>query len=245
MARTPQIRIGLAQINTTVGDIDGNASKVSEWVARAREAGADLVVFPELCIPGYPAEDLYLKRHFVEANQRAVEELAARVTGIAAVVGFAEPPAGDSRGSPGVHNAIALLAGGAIQAIYRKQRLPNYAVFDERRYFTPVSDPATVEVAGARIGLTICEDCWVEGPPASQEAAAGAQLILNPSGSPYHRGKGAEREQMFADRVRAYGAAFAFCNLVGGQDELVFDGHSLLFDTDGGLVARARQFEEE
>jgi NAD+ synthase (glutamine-hydrolysing) len=245
VAQTPQIRIGLAQINPTVGDIDGNSSKVAEWIGRAREEGAQLVVFPELCIPGYPAEDLYLKRHFVDANRRAVEELAATVTETAAIVGFAEPVNGLQGGPPSVHNSIAVLGDGRVLAIYRKQRLPNYAVFDEQRYFVPGDEPETIEVAGVRVGLTICEDCWVEGPPASVEAAGGAQLIVNPSGSPYHRGKGAEREAMFAERSRAYGTAFALCNLVGGQDELVFDGHSLITDAEGSLVARASQFEEE
>jgi NAD+ synthase (glutamine-hydrolysing) len=245
VAQTPQIRVGLAQINSTVGDIDGNTSKIEEWIGRARDAGAELVVFPELCIPGYPAEDLYLKRHFAAANRRAVDSLAEKVRGIAAIVGFAEQIEGIAAGLPSVHNSIALLADGGVRAIYRKERLPNYAVFDEQRYFVPGDEPATVEVAGTQVGLTICEDCWVEGPPASVEAASGAQLIVNPSASPYHRGKGAERETMFADRARAYGTAFAFCNLVGGQDELVFDGHSLLIDAKGELIARTRQFEEE
>ncbi len=238
------MRVALAQINPTVGDIDGNAAKVAEWIGRARAAGVDLVIFPELCIPGYPAEDLYLKRHFVEANRRAVEELAAGVGDLVALVGFAEPVAGggDFRHA---HNSLAVLAGGAVRSVYRKNRLPNYAVFDEQRYFIPGGEPATIEVAGARVGLTVCEDCWVEGPPASAEAAAGAELIANPSGSPYHRGKGREREAMFAERSRAYGAPFAFCNLVGGQDELVFDGHSFVTDRDGEVIARAAQFEEE
>ena len=245
MGKTPQIRLGLAQINSTVGDIDGNTSKIREWIGRARDAGVDLVLFPELCVPGYPAEDLYLKRHFVEANRRAVDELAAEVTGIAAVVGFAEAGEGTTDGRPVVHNSIALLADGAVRAVYRKQRLPNYAVFDEKRYFTPDTEPAIAELVGTKVGLTICEDVWVEGTPASLEAQEGAQLIINPSASPYHRGKGAEREQMFADRARAYGAAFAFCNLVGGQDELVFDGHSLIIDAEGNLLARGSQFTEE
>jgi NAD+ synthase (glutamine-hydrolysing) len=245
VGKTPQIRLGLAQIDPTVGDIDGNTSKIREWIDRARDAGVDLVLFPELCVPGYPAEDLYLKRHFVEANRRAVDELAADVTGIAAVVGFAETGEGTTDGRPVVHNSIALLADGAVQAIYRKQRLPNYAVFDEKRYFTPDAEPEIVELVGTKVGMTICEDVWVEGLPASVEAQEGAQLIINPSASPYHRGKGAEREQMFADRARAYGAAFAFCNLVGGQDELVFDGHSLIIDAEGKLVARGPQFTEE
>ena len=245
MPSTPKIRLGLAQINTTVGDIDGNTSRIDEWIRRSRDAGADLVVFPELCIPGYPAEDLYLKRHFIAAGRRAVDELAAGVSGITALVGFAEAAADGADGEPRVHNSAALLADGEVRAVYRKQRLPNYSVFDERRYFAPGDEPVTLEVAGVTVGLTICEDCWAEGPPASLEAAAGAQLILNPSASPYHRGKGAERERMFAERARAYGAAFAFCNLVGGQDELVFDGHSLVVDAEGETAARGAQFEEE
>jgi NAD+ synthase (glutamine-hydrolysing) len=238
------VRVALAQIDPTVGDVDGNAAKVAEWIGDARARGADLVVFPELCVPGYPAEDLYLKRHFVEANRRAVEELAAHAAGLTALVGFAEPVGGggDFRHA---HNSLAVLADGALRAVYRKNRLPNYAVFDEQRYFVPGQEPATVEVAGQRVGLTICEDVWTPGPPASEEAAAGASLIANPSGSPYHRGKGREREAMFAERARAYGACFAFCNLVGGQDELVFDGHSLVVDPEGTVIARAAQFEEE
>ncbi len=238
------MRVALAQIDPTVGDIDGNAAKVAEWIDRAEAGGAELTIFPELCIPGYPAEDLYLKRHFVAANQRAVEELAGGVRGTTALVGFAEPVAGggDFRHA---HNSLAVLADGAVQAIYRKNRLPNYSVFDEQRYFVPGSDPATIELGGTRVGLTVCEDVWAPGPPAESEAAQGATLIANPSGSPYHRGKGRERESMFAERARAYGVAFAFCNLVGGQDELVFDGHSFVIDAEGTVLARAAQFEEE
>ena len=238
------MRIALAQIDPTVGDIDGNAAKVAEWIARAREGGADIVIFPELCIPGYPAEDLYLKRHFVEAGSRAVQALARDVTGITALVGYAEPAPGEDE-YRFAHNALAVLADGEVRTVYRKRRLPNYAVFDEQRYFAPRDDPMTVEVAGTSVGLTICEDVWVEGPPASVEAEQGAELIANPSGSPYHRGKGREREAMFADRARAYGAHLAFCNLVGGQDELVFDGHSFIVDPAGEIIARAAQFEEE
>jgi NAD+ synthase (glutamine-hydrolysing) len=238
------VRIALAQIDPTVGDIDGNAAMIADWIDRAAEAGAELAIFPELCLPGYPAEDLYLKRHFLAANRRAVEELAARVTGLTALVGFAEPAPDGGEGRR-AHNSLAVLADGAVRAVYRKNRLPNYAVFDEQRYFVPGSEPMTVEVGGAAVGLTICEDVWVTGPPASLEVEAGARLIANPSGSPYHRGKGREREAMFAERARAYGASFAFCNLVGGQDELVFDGQSLLVGPDGELLARAAQFEPE
>ncbi len=238
------MRIALAQIDPTVGDIDGNAATIAEWIGRAGDAGADMAIFPELCLPGYPAEDLYLKRHFLAANQRAVEELAAGVSGLTVLVGFAEPVSGggDFRHA---HNSLAVLADGAVRGIYRKNLLPNYSVFDEQRYFVPGTEPMTVEVGATRVGLTICEDCWATGPPASVEAEQGAELIANPSGSPYHRGKGREREAMFAERARAYGTYFAFCNLVGGQDELVFDGQSLLVGPDGELLARAAQFEPE
>ncbi|MET0558313.1 MAG: NAD+ synthase [Solirubrobacterales bacterium] len=238
------MRVALAQIDPTVGDIDGNAAKIAEWIDRARDEGAELAIFPELAVPGYPAEDLYLKRHFVEANRRAVEELARGVTGMTVLVGFAEPASGggDARHA---HNSLAVLADGAVQAVYRKNLLPNYSVFDEQRYFIPGEGPLSVEVGGEGIGLTICEDVWQPGPPAQAEAEAGARLIANPSGSPYHRGKGREREAMFAERSRAYGAHFLFCNLVGGQDELVFDGQSLVTAPDGSVVARAAQFEEE
>jgi NAD+ synthase (glutamine-hydrolysing) len=238
------MRVALAQVNPTVGDIDANAAKVSDWIGRARAEGADLAIFPELCVPGYPAEDLYLKRHFIEANRLAVEGIAAGVEGIVALVGFAEPApgGGDFRHA---YNALAVLADGAVQTVYRKNRLPNYGVFDEQRYFLPGTEAAAVDVAGTRVGLTICEDCWVEGPPASTEVAEGATLIANPSGSPYHRGKGREREALFAGIARSYGAGFAFCNMVGGQDELVFDGQSFVLDAEGTVVARAAQFEEE
>jgi NAD+ synthase (glutamine-hydrolysing) len=238
------VRIALAQIDPTVGDIDGNAATIAEWIDRAAEAGAELAIFPELCLPGYPAEDLYLKRHFLAANQRAIEELARGVSGLTALVGFAEPVpgGGDFRRA---HNSLAVLADGAVRGVYRKNLLPNYGVFDEQRYFVPGTEPMTTDVAGTRVGLTICEDCWITGPPASLEVEQGATLIANPSGSPYHRGKGLEREAMFAERARFYGTYFAFCNLVGGQDELVFDGQSFLVGPDGGVLARAAQFEPE
>ncbi len=241
------MRVALAQINPTVGDVDGNAAKVAASIEEARAGGAELVIFPELCIPGYPAEDLYLKPHFLAANVRAVEKLAAELKpGITALVGYAEPAegGGDYRHA---HNSLAVLADGAVQAVYRKNRLPNYAVFDEQRYFIPGTDGGRVDVGdtGIGVGLTICEDTWAPGPPGQTEADAGAVLIANPSGSPYHRGKGREREEMFGERAREYGAYLAFVNLVGGQDELVFDGQSLLFGPDGTVLARAKQFEEE
>ncbi len=238
------MRIALAQIDPTVGDLDGNAAKIAEWIRRAAGEGADLAIFPELCLPGYPAEDLYLKRHFVAANLTAIEQLARGVGEMVALVGFAEP-VGDGGDHRHAHNSLAVLSRGEVREIYRKNRLPNYAVFDEQRYFVPGAEPATIEIAGMRVGLTICEDVWEEGPPASSEAGDGARLIANPSGSPYHRGKGREREAMFAARARGYGTYLAFCNLVGGQDELVFDGHSFVIDPSGEVLARAAQFEEE
>jgi NAD+ synthase (glutamine-hydrolysing) len=250
-AESKPLRIALAQLNPTVGDIDGNASLVADWIARAGGAGADLVVFPELTLPGYPPEDLLLKPHFLAANQQVLAQLAADVNGIVALVGFAEPRGletevrHDAPKPRPAHNALAVLANGAVAAVYRKLRLPNYAVFDEARYFEPGAEPMIHAVDGVEVGLTICEDVWEPGPPASLEAQAGADLIVNPSGSPYLRGKGRDREEMFAERARAYGVPFAFCNLVGGQDELVFDGHSFVVDAEGSVVARAPQFEED
>jgi NAD+ synthase (glutamine-hydrolysing) len=256
MAGAEKMRIALAQINPTVGDLEGNARLIAEWIGRARESEADLVIFPELSLPGYPAEDLYLKHHFAAANLAELDRLATEAVGISAIVGFAEPATGerssddaerrsDSPSRRPVHNAIALLQDGRIAAVYRKNKLPNYGIFDEVRYFEPGTDPEVREVAGIPVGLTICEDLWEPGPPATLEAEAGARLIVNPSGSPYLRGKGAEREQMFGDRARERGVPIAFCNLVGGQDELVFDGHSFVVDAAGRVVARAKQFEQD
>jgi NAD+ synthase (glutamine-hydrolysing) len=249
-----KVRIALAQVNPTVGDLDGNARLIAEWIGRARDAGAGLVVFGELCLPGYPAEDLYLKHHFAEENVSALESLAPEASGISAIVGFAEPIPGvevrrpDAPARRAAHNSVALLEEGRVAAIYRKQRLPNYGVFDELRYFEPGSETLVREPAGlpgVRVGLTVCEDLWEPGPPASLEAEAGASLIVNPSGSPYLRGKGADREAMLSERARAYGVPIAFCNLVGGQDELVFDGHSFVVDAGGAIVARGLQFEQD
>jgi len=256
MAAAEKMRIALAQINPTVGDLDGNAALIADWIGRAHDQGAALVVFPELSLPGYPAEDLYLKHHFAAENVAKLEQLASEASGISAIVGFAEPAGGERRSGQGerrsdspsrrpVHNAIALLRDGDIAAIYRKNKLPNYGVFDEVRYFEPGTEPVVSDVDGVPVGLTICEDLWEPGPPASEEAKAGATLIVNPSGSPYLRGKGGEREQMFGDRARECGVPIAFCNLVGGQDELVFDGHSFVVDAGGEVIARAKQFEED
>lgn len=232
------MRVALAQINATVGDIAGNEAKVREWLARAREAGAQLALFPELAVTGYPPEDLLLKEHFLADARAAVERIAADARGIVALVGFPER-------ADDAYNAAAVLAEGGVQAIYRKVNLPNYGVFDELRYFQRGPGGAILEVDGVKVGLTICEDIWVPGPPMTDEALAGARLVLNISASPYQAGKGRQREQMIAQRARDSLAAVAFCALVGGQDELVFDGHSFVVDHNGEVIARAPQFAEE
>jgi NAD+ synthase (glutamine-hydrolysing) len=231
------LRLALAQINTRVGDIEGNVEKIVQRIAEARDAGAELVLFPELAVTGYPPEDLLLKEHFLVAAGEAVLELAREAVGIVVLVGFPER-------ADDVHNALAVLAEGERKAVYRKTVLPNYGVFDEQRYFQVGDGGAVLELGDARLGLTICEDIWTPGPPASDEALAGAPLILNASASPYHAGKGVERERMLVQRARDNLAAVAFTNLVGGQDELIFDGHSLLLDHEGTVLARGPQFEE-
>ncbi|MGZ5326123.1 MAG: NAD+ synthase [Solirubrobacterales bacterium] len=239
------LRLALAQIDTTVGDLDQNAEKIAAWAGRARDEGAELVLFPELCLPGYPAEDLYLKPHFLEANQDVLGELAKRIEGLSALIGFAEPRPTEGENEPRAYNSLALVEGGEVRSVYRKNHLPNYGVFDERRYFEPASEPLVLDVAGVPLGLTICEDIWIPGEPETAEVDAGARLVLNASASPYHRGKGNERERMVAERARACAAPIALCNAVGGQDELVFDGHSFIVDERGEPVARAAQFSEE
>jgi NAD+ synthase (glutamine-hydrolysing) len=232
------VRVALAQINPTVGDIAGNEAKIRELLARARSEGAQLVLFPELSISGYPPEDLLLKEHFLADARAAVERIAGDAQGIVAVVGFPER-------ADDVYNAAAVCADGALRAIYRKVNLPNYGVFDEVRYFQRGPGGAIMEVDGVKVGLTVCEDIWVPGPPMTDEALAGARLVVNISASPYQASKGLQREQMIAQRARDSLAAVAFCALVGGQDELVFDGHSFVVDHDGEVIARAAQFAEE
>jgi NAD+ synthase (glutamine-hydrolysing) len=233
----PPLRIALAQIDSHVGNLEGNAAKILARTAEAREAGAELVLFPELALTGYPPEDLLLKEHFLRATGDALARIAREVEGIVALVGFPER-------AEDVYNSLAVLAGGEVRAVYRKSVLPNYGVFDEERYFQAGEGGTVLDLGDARIGLTICEDIWTPGPPASDEALAGASLIVNASASPYHAGKGLERERMLIQRARDNLCAIAFCNMVGGQDELVFDGHSLVIDHEGTVLARAPQFEE-
>jgi NAD+ synthase (glutamine-hydrolysing) len=229
------LRIALAQMNAVVGDVDGNAERIEALAAQARDAGAGLVVFPELALTGYPPEDLLLKDGFLRRAQEALEGLD--VSGITAFVGWPESAGGH------VYNAAAVVADGNVQAVYRKLLLPNYGVFDERRWFEPGTAPVVVDVAGTPVGITVCEDIWAP-EPTQATAAAGARVVVNLSASPYHHGKGVEREQMIVRLARDNRVTMAFCNLVGGQDELVFDGHSLIVTPDGEVSARGPQFDE-
>ena len=233
------VRIALCQANLPVGDIDGNVDRIRTRIDQAREKGADLVVFPELAVTGYPPEDLLLKPSFAEHAHTAVRTLAAEIRDTIVLVGF-PLLSGD------LYNAAAVLADGEVQSIYRKCFLPNYAVFDEQRYFASGSRAVVLDLGGVRIGVTICEDIWYPGGPAQWSAVdGGAQVIVNLSASPYHRAKGLERERMFQTRCVDDSCFLAFCNAVGGQDELVFDGHSVIMNADGEVMARGQQFEED
>ena len=233
------IRIALCQYDFPVGDIAGNLAKIRSKLAEARTLGVDLALFPELTLSGYPPEDLLLKPHFAACAASALEALASDAREIIAVVGFPEL-------SHDLYNAAGILANGRVAAVYRKRYLPNYAVFDEQRYFARGEAALVLDLGGVRVGITICEDLWYPGGPAQWAAIdGGAEVIVNLSASPYHRTKGLSRERMFATRCADYSCYLAFCNAIGGQDELVFDGHSLVIDPQGTVVARGRQFEED
>jgi NAD+ synthase (glutamine-hydrolysing) len=231
------MRLALAQVNVVVGDLDGNVETIVSSVREAERSGADLVVLPELAVTGYPPEDLLLRPGFVRAAREAVDKVARACTGITALVGA---PALDRD----LANAAFVCADGAVQGIYRKHFLPNYGVFDEHRYFAPGRELLLLELGDALVGPTICEDVWQPGPPATDLALAGATLLVNLSASPFHVGKAEDREEMLVTRARDNAAYVAFCNLVGGQDELVFDGHSVVLDDEGEVIARAPGFEE-
>jgi NAD+ synthase (glutamine-hydrolysing) len=233
------MRVALAQINTTVGDIWGNVEKMVDTLERATDSGAELVAYPELTIPGYPPEDLLMRQSFIEENVRALHEFAGRVPeNVAAAAGFVDLDAD-------LYNACALLSGGEVLYRYHKRYLPNYSVFDENRYFREGSGAPILGLGEALVGVSVCEDIWYPGGPAREQALGGASVLLNISASPYHRQKGAARERMLSVRASDYGCYVLFCNLTGGQDELVFDGHSVVFDPEGRLVARAGQFRED
>jgi NAD+ synthase (glutamine-hydrolysing) len=231
------MRLALAQINVVVGDLDGNRDRILAGVADARAASADLVLFPELAVTGYPPEDLLLRPAFVRAAEASLVEIAKACTGLTALVGT---PWFDRD----LFNACAVCADGEVKGLYRKRYLPNYGVFDENRYFASGRELLLLRLGGTLIGPTICEDMWQPGPPATDLALAGAELLVNLSASPYHVGKAEEREEMLVTRARDNSAYLAFCNLVGGQDELLFDGHSVVLDDEGEVLARAPGFEE-
>jgi NAD+ synthase (glutamine-hydrolysing) len=245
------LQVAGAQINLTVGDLDGNERRIAEAMDRASREGADVLVLPELAVSGYPPEDLVLRRDFVEANIAVLRRLARRSDRLVTVVGFVDFASGAGSRSAdaeprGVANAAAVLTRGRIEGIYHKVHLPNYGVFDEDRYFVAGSDPDRLwEMAGVPVGVSICEDIWLDdGPPISQ-ARAGAEVLLNINASPFHRGKAAEREAMLAARARAGHASVVYLNLFGGQDELVFDGASVVIAADGTVLHRSPQFAED
>jgi NAD+ synthase (glutamine-hydrolysing) len=234
-----RLRLALAQMNSTVGDLDRNAAVIRRLIAEARRAGADLVAFPEMALPGYPPEDLLLKPQFIRDNLRALDAIAASTRGLVAVVGVV-----DRNGD--IFNAAAVLADGRRVGMYHKMYLPNYGVFDEDRYFQAGSQCPVFTVAGVTVGVNICEDNWYpEGPTQLQAVAGDAEVIVNINASPYYQGKGAVRERMYATRAADNLVIVAAVNMVGAQDELVFDGHSVVVDQHGSIVARGGQFIEE
>lgn len=232
------LRVALAQINTTVGDLEGNNAKIIHYMEIARDAGADLVAFPELAITGYPPEDLLLKPQFIRDNLDSLQKIAAQTKSITAVVGFVDI-------DEDIYNAAAVLHDGAVAGVYRKACLPNYGVFDEQRYFRRGNEQPVFVVSGMTIGVSVCEDMWYPNGPAYIQAQAGAQLLVNINASPYDLDKLRRRERMIATRADDNEVVVCYLNLVGGQDELVFDGSSLVYDQMGQLIARGKQFEEE
>src|SRR6266850_4605794 len=231
------MRLALAQINPVVGDLEGNRKLILEWLADAKSNAADLVVFPELAVTGYPPEDLLLRPGFIRAAEESVEKIAREARGATVLVGA---PYFDRD----LFNACYVCAGGEVKAVYRKRFLPNYGVFDEDRYFAPGRDLILLEHGKTLFGPTVCEDLWQPGPPATDLALAGAELLVNISASPFYVGRDREREEMLVTRARDNSCFVAFCNTVGGQDELIFDGHSCVLDDEGEVVARAVGFEE-
>lgn len=235
----PVLRLALAQMNLVVGDLDGNVARIASAISDARQSETDLLVLPELAVSGYPPEDLLLKPGFVRAERNALQDVASLATEVAVVLGHTDEVDG------ALYNAASLCVGGRIIATYHKRHLPNYGVFDEHRWFREGSGPHELfEVAGLRLGLSVCEDAWIAGGPLAEQGRGGADLLVNINASPYHRGKLAEREAMLATRAAEAGCPVVYVNLVGGQDELVFDGASMVIDDAGVVVARAPQFQE-
>jgi NAD+ synthase (glutamine-hydrolysing) len=237
MAKT--MRIAIAQINPTVGDIEGNSRKIVEYARRAKRIRSDIVVFPELALCGYPPEDLLLKPSFIEQNLKKIQSISRSIKGITAIVGFAD------RDKDGLYNAAALMGGGRIKGVCRKMRLPNYGVFDEKRYFKEGKRPFLFELDGTRCGIAICEDIWGPEGPMKTQAKNGAEVVFAINASPYHAGKIKEREQLAQKQARLNKVSIIYTNLVGGEDELVFDGQSFAVDKKGDVIARAKAFKED
>ena len=233
-----RLRLGMAQINTTVGDFQGNTQKILEAIAHGRSLGVDLLAFPELAVCGYPPEDLLLKPQFVKENLRAIKKIEKHASGLTVVVGFVDAQSD-------IYNAAAIIHDGKLVGIYHKIYLPNYGVFDENRYFQAGQDCPVYTVAGVGVGVNICEDIWYKAGPATIQAYSGAEIIVNISASPYHFGRLKFRERMLATRAADNVVIVAYNNLVGGQDELVFDGGSMVLDEQGQLITKGKQFEED
>ena len=233
-----RVRLALCQINSTVGDLTGNVKKIVDRIKKMKEFGPDIIAFPELAVTGYPPEDLLLKPHFIDDNIKALEEIVESVADFVAIVGFVDR-------DEDIHNAAAIIHGGKLVDIYHKIHLPNYGVFDEFRYFKPGNRYPVYRIAGIRFGINICEDIWYPEGPASVQAAHGAEFIININASPYHMGKAGTRFKMLSTRATDNSMAIAYLNMVGGQDELVFDGHSLVVNENAELVAEGKCFEED
>lgn len=249
------LRIAMAQINPTVGDLAGNVRLIRAWIREARKTKADLVALPELAVSGYPPEDLLLKPQFVKENVRALNVIARDCSGIAAIVGYvghrttakapSTRPSVVSGDQDQLYNAAAILAGGKIVGTYEKWLLPNYGVFDEGRYFHPGQRVTLLDLRGILVGVNICEDIWYPDGPTKAQAEAGAEVIVNINASPFHIGKSRVREHMLATRAQENAVIVTYTNMVGGQDELVFDGNSVILDQTGSVIARAKAFEED
>ena len=233
-------RIALAQINTTVGDLTGNSKKILNYIEMAREKGADIVVFPELAICGYPPEDLLLKENFISDNLAALNSIIKESKGISVIIGFV-----DRDGGGNLYNSAAIIDDGVLKGVYHKTALPNYGVFDEKRYFAPGSESCIYKLRSATIGVTICEDIWINEKVCVEQSLAGAGILINISASPYYTGKTKERISLLRDRAMKTKSFICYNNLVGAQDELVFDGSSFIFDPDGNLIAQGKKFEED
>ncbi len=232
------LRVALAQINTTVGDLEGNSFKVIEYASRARERGADIVAFPELTLTGYPPEDLLLRRSFINDNQKALHSMAERIHGITAIVGFVD-------GDQEIFNSAAVIHDGRVVSVYRKQFLPNYGVFDEKRYFEAGTRSQVFTIAGVRVGVNICEDIWFPEGPTQSQSLAGAEVIVNINGSPFHHQKRDIRQGIVATQAAENAVYVCYVNLVGGQDELVFDGNSVVFNPEGNVISQADSLAED